>query len=231
MKVEIWSDVVCPFCYIGKRKFEMALDGFGAKDKVEIEWKSFQLDPEMDNSEGLNVHEYLGKRKGGTTADGKRMNDGMAAIAAEVGLQYNFDIAIINNTLAAHRLLHWAKEGGKQNELKERIFKAYYTEGKDTADYDTLVALATEIGLDGEEARTVLEENKYETEVLQDQQQAYQVGVQGVPFYVFNNKYAVSGAQSPEVFKQVLQKVWEEEAPALIADNGEGFCDIDGNCQ
>ena len=109
MKVEIWSDIVCPFCYIGKRKFEMALEKFAAKDKVEIEWKSFQLDPEMDNREGLNVHEYLGKRKGGTTADGKRMNDGMAAIAKEVGLEYNFDKAIINNTMAAHRSVAFCK--------------------------------------------------------------------------------------------------------------------------
>lgn len=230
MKIEIWSDVVCPFCYIGKRKLETALSGFVAKDKVEIEWKSFQLDPEMDNSAGLNVHQYLGKRKGGTPADGKRMNDGMTAIAAQVGLEFNFDKAIINNTMAAHRLLHWAKEGGKQGELKERIFKAYYTEGKDTASYDTLVDLATEVGLDGEEARKVLEENRYEADVLHDQQLAYQMRVQGVPFYVFNSKYGVSGAQSPEVFAQVLEKVWEEDKPALLAEGGEGFCDIDGNC-
>lgn len=230
MKVEIWSDVVCPFCYIGKRKFEMALDNFGAKDKVEIEWKSFQLDPEMNNSAGLNVHEYLGKRKGGTPADGKRMNDGMTAIAAEVGLQYNFDKAIINNTMAAHRMLHWAKNEGAQNDLKERIFKAYYTEGLDTADYTTLVQLATEVGLNGAEARKVLEENRYEEEVKADQHHAYQIGVQGVPFYVFNNKYAVSGAQSPDVFKQVFEKVWEEEKPALVIEGGEGYCDINGNC-
>ncbi len=123
------------------------LKNFAAKDNVEIEWKSFQLDPEMDNSEGLNVHEYLGKRKGGTPADGKRMNDQMSAIAKEVGLQYNFDNAIINNTMPAHRLLHWAKEMGLQNQLKERIFKAYYTEGQDTGNYETLVQLATEVGL------------------------------------------------------------------------------------
>lgn len=230
MKVEIWSDIVCPFCYIGKRKFELALGGFAAKDKVEIEWKSFQLDPEMDNSQGLNVHEYLGKRKGGTPADGKRMNDQMSAIASEVGLQYDFDKAIINNTMAAHRLLHWAKESGAQNELKERLFKAYYTEGRDTADYDTLAQLAAEVGLDSKEARAVLEENRYEDEVRQDQYDAFQIGVQGVPFFVFNNKYAVSGAQSPEVFAQVLEKVWEEEKPALIGIPNEGVCDIDGNC-
>ena len=230
MKVEIWSDIVCPFCYIGKRKFETALADFAGKDKVEIEWKSFQLDPEMDNKEGLNVHEYLGKRKGGTPADGKRMNDSMTAAAAEVGLQYDFDNGIINNTINAHRLLHWAKEEGLQNELKERIFKAYYTEGIDTADIAELVRLAKETGLDPVQARKVLEENLYVKEVLQDQQEAAELGVQGVPFYVFNRKYAVSGAQPSEVFAQVLNKVLKEEQPALIIEQGEGSCDINGNC-
>ena len=230
MKVEIWSDIVCPFCYIGKRKFETALADFAGKDKVEIEWKSFQLDPEMDNKEGLNVHEYLGTRKGGTAADGKRMNDSMTAAAAEVGLQYDFDNGIINNTINAHRLLHWAKEKGLQNELKERIFKAYYTEGIDTADIAELVRLAKETGLDSVEARKVLDENLYVKEVLQDQQEAAELGVQGVPFYVFNRKYAVSGAQPSEVFTQVLNKVLLEEQPALIIEQGEGYCDINGNC-
>ena len=230
MKVEIWSDIVCPFCYIGKRKFETALADFAGKDKVEIEWKSFQLDPEMDNKEGLNVHEYLGKRKGGTAADGKRMNDSMTAAAAEVGLQYDFDNGIINNTINAHRLLHWAKEKGLQNELKERIFKAYYTEGIDTADIAELVRLAKETGLDPVQARKVLEENLYVKEVLQDQQEAAELGVQGVPFYVFNRKYAVSGAQPSEVFTQVLNKVLLEEQPALIIERSKGSCDINGNC-
>lgn len=230
MKVQIWSDVVCPFCYIGKRKFEKALEGFAAKDKVEIEWKSFQLDPEMDNKAGLNVHEYLGKRKGGTTADGKRMNDQMAAIAKEVGLEFNFDKGIINNTITAHQLLHFAKTKGVQDQMKERVFKAYYTDGKDVSNIDTLVQLAAEVGLDEAETRKVLEENIFAKEVLADQEQAYQIGVQGVPFYVFNNKYAVSGAQPPETFAQVLEKVWEEEKPALVVEQGEGFCTIDGEC-
>ncbi len=230
MKVEIWSDIVCPFCYIGKRKFEMALNNFGAKDKVEIEWKSFQLDPDLAVEEGQSVHEYLGRRKGGTTADGKRMNDGMAAIAKEVGLTYDFDKAIISNTLSAHRLLHFAKAHQLQNELKERLFKAYYTEGRNVGDTDTLVQLATEVGLDAGEARQVLESGAYEEDVRKDQYYARQVGVQGVPFYVFNDKYAVSGAQPPEVFAQVLDQVWQEEKPLLVATADDGFCDINGNC-
>ena len=145
-------------------------------------------------------------------------------------MEYDFDKAIINNTFDAHRLLHLAKEKGLQNELKERLFRAYYTEGKDTADTDTLVQLAGEVGLDEAEARKVLEQHLYEQEVSTDQYQAFQIGVQGVPFFVFNNKYAVSGAQSPEIFAQVLNKVWAEEKPALIVEQGEGFCDINGNC-
>ncbi|MBB1285343.1 DsbA family oxidoreductase [Flavisolibacter sp. BT320] len=230
MKVEIWSDVVCPFCYIGKRRFEKALEGFAGREQVEIAWKSFQLDPELNNQEGLSVHAYLGKRKGGTEADGKRMNDQMTAMAQTVGLQYDFDKAILNNTQKAHQLLHFAKKAGLQNEMKERLFKAYYTEGKDVADIDTLAALAAEVGLPADEAQTALAEEQYAAEVKHDQEEAYHIGVQGVPFFVFNRKYAVSGAQSPETFAQVLQQVWEEEKAAVVATGGEGFCDINGNC-
>lgn len=230
MKVEIWSDVVCPFCYIGKRRFEKALEGFTGKEQVTIEWKSFQLDPELDNREGLSVHAYLGKRKGGTEADGRHMNEQMAAMAKTVGLDYDFDKAILNNTQKAHQLLHFAKSNGLQNEMKERLFKAYYTEGKDVANPDTLAALAAEVGLPAEEARTALTEERFAAEVQHDQEEAYGIGVQGVPFFVFNRKYAVSGAQSPETFAQVLQQVWEEEKPAVIATGSEGVCDINGNC-
>lgn len=230
MKIQIWSDIVCPFCYIGKRKLELALEQFPEKNEVEIEWKSFQLDPELANREGLSVHAYLGKRKGGTAADGKRMNDQMSAIAKEVGLEYDFDKAIIDNTLSAHRLLHFAKTKGVQNEMKERLFHAYYSEGKDLADHQTLSGLAAELGLDAEEVQTMLKDGRFEAEVRNDQQLAYAIGVQGVPFFVFNNKYAVSGAQSPEVFRQVLEQVWEEERPPLIVEGGAGSCDINGNC-
>jgi predicted DsbA family dithiol-disulfide isomerase len=231
MKVEIWSDIVCPFCYIGKRKFEKALNGFDAKDKVEIIWRSFQLDPDMEYVPGQSVHEYLGKRKGGTTAEGKQMNDSMAGIAKEVGLEYNFDKAIINNTLDAHRLLHFAKEKGVQNEMKERMFKAYYTEGKNIGDLQTLVQLGAEVGLAADEVTPLLQAKTYTEEVRQDQYAAEQAGARGVPFFVFNDKYAVSGAQPSDVFKQVLEKVWEEEKPASLDELPEGsICSADGIC-
>jgi predicted DsbA family dithiol-disulfide isomerase len=230
MKVEIWSDIVCPFCYIGKRKFEKALESFDAKDKVEIVWRSFQLDPEMEYVPNQSVHEYLGKRKGATAKEGKQMNDSMAAIAKEVGLEYNFDKAIINNTFDAHRLLHLAKTKGLQNEMKERLFKAYYTEGRNIGDLSTLVQLGEEVGLSADEIKNTLQSDAYANEVELDQYEAQQVGVRGVPFFVFNNKYAVSGAQPTNVFTQVLQQVWEEEKPVVLATEGEGFCTVDGVC-
>ena len=230
MKVEIWSDIVCPFCYIGKRKFEKAVEGFEGRDKVEIVWRSFQLDPEMKYVPGQSVHEYLGKRKGTSAAEGKKMNDMMAGIAREVGLEYNFDKAVINNTLNAHRLLHLAKEKCLQNETKERLFAAYYTEGKNIGDIDTLVQLGEEVGLNGAEIKQTLESEAFVKEVQFDQHEAQQIGARGVPFFVINDKYAVSGAQPTELFSEVHHKVWEEEKPALISREGEDFCTIDGVC-
>ncbi len=230
MKVEIWSDIVCPFCYIGKRKFEMALENFEGKEQVEIEWKSFQLDPDMVVVPGQTVHEYLGKRKGTTALEGKNMNDGMTAIAKQVGLDYDFDKAVSFNTMDAHRLLHLGKKLGVQNQLKERLFKAYYTEGKNLGQTETLIQLAKEVGIDPADSGRVLECDEYRTEVLRDQYTSQQVGVQGVPFYVFNDKYAVSGAQAPELFAQVLEKVWGEEKPVLVSEDGVGFCTPEGEC-
>ncbi len=158
------------------------------------------------------------------------MNDYMSGIAKEVGLEYNFDKAIIHNTLNAHRLLHLAKKHGVQNELKERLFEAYYTKGEDTGNVQTLVEIGRSVGLDESEIGEVFSTDAYTSEVKLDQQLAEQVGAQGVPFYVFNNKYAVSGAQPTEVFSRVLDKVWEEEKPVLETVATSGVCTPDGNC-
>ncbi|WP_048921821.1 DsbA family oxidoreductase [Rufibacter radiotolerans] len=211
MKVEIWSDVVCPFCYIGKRRFEKALENFQGKEEVEVIWRSFQLDPDLKPVPGQTLHEYLGKRKGTTAAEGKKMNDYMTGIAKEVGLAYDLDNAVINNTFLAHRLLHHAKKQGLQDAMKERLFAAYYTQGKDVGDLETLVQLGEEVGLDGAGIREALQSEAYAQEVRQDMQEAQQIGVQGVPFFVFNSKYAVSGAQPSELFQEVLEKVSTEE--------------------
>jgi predicted DsbA family dithiol-disulfide isomerase len=230
MKVEIWSDVVCPFCYIGKRKFENALKEFEQKDNVEIVWRSFQLDPDLEPVPGQSVHQYLANRKGVTLEKGKEMNAYMSNVAKEVGLEYNFDKAIINNTLNAHRLLHLAHKHGVQNEAKETLFAAYYTQGKDVGDTETLVAIGESVGLNADEVRTMLQSDTYIKEVQLDQYRAQQVGAQGVPFFVFNNKYAVSGAQPTDVFAQVLNKVWEEEKPVVEETLTGGFCTPDGVC-
>ena len=230
MKVEIWSDLVCPFCYIGKRRFEQALEKFANKENVEIVWKSFQLDPDMQPIPGESVHQYLAKRKGVSVEKAKEMGNYMSNMAKEVGLDYNFDIAVINNTLAPHRLLHLAKNYGVQNEAKEKLFAAYYTEGKDIAATEVLVETGTSLGIPADEIQQMLQSDLYVDEVRQDQYRAQQIGIQGVPFFVFNNKYAVSGAQPVDVFTQVLDTVWEEEKPLVEIAAADGFCTTDGIC-
>ena len=229
MKVEIWSDIVCPFCYIGKRKFENALNSFDQKDKVEIVWRSFQLDADLKQIKGQSVDEYLGIRKGTTTEKGKEMNAYMAGVAKEVGLDYNFDIAIINNTMNAHRLSHLAAKHGIQNTIEEALFDAYYTKGKDIGDVETLTEIGVSAGLNKVDIDTLFASDEYTEAVRMDQVEAGQIGVQGVPFFVFNNKYAVSGAQSTDVFKEILAKAWEDEKP-VITEMPDGFCSIDGVC-
>jgi predicted DsbA family dithiol-disulfide isomerase len=233
MKVEIWSDVVCPFCYIGKRKFERALGEFAHRDDVQIEWKSFQLTPDFVPTPGESIHLSLAKKKGVPEAEGRRMNDYMTQAAKEVGLNYQFDSAIPANTFQAHQLIHFAAHQGRQGDMKERLFAAYYLEGRDLNELDTLLNLTAEIGLDADAARQALEAGTYANEVRRDEYEAQQIGVRGVPFFVFEDKYAVSGAQPSEVFAEVLDKVWEESHPAkpqptMLADGpacGPEGCD------
>ncbi len=218
MKVEIWSDVMCPFCYIGKRKFERALEKFSAKEHVEIEWKSFQLNPDMKTDPTKNVNQFLAEHKGIPFSRAKQMNDRVTAMAQEVGLQYDFDKAIVANSFDAHRLSHFAKSHGKQDAMEERLFKAYFTEGKNTADHETLIGIAVEVGLNGDEVRAVLSGTEYTEAVNNDIDQAHRIGVHGVPFFVFNNTYAVSGAQPAEVFLQVLEKIYDEQRSSELTD-------------
>ncbi|MFA5835127.1 MAG: DsbA family oxidoreductase [Bacteroidota bacterium] len=209
MKVEIWSDVMCPFCYIGKRRFEQALQQFPDKEHVEIEWKSFQLNPDMVTDPDKNINQFLAEHKGISIAQAKQMNDRVTDMARDVGLHYDFDNAIAANSFDAHRLSHFAKKQGKQDAIEERLFKAYFTEGKNTADHETLIQLAEEAGLNPDETRMMLAGNEFADAVNNDIYQAHQVGARGVPFFVFDNKYAVSGAQPVEVFLQVLNKIVE----------------------
>ncbi|OLN23013.1 disulfide bond formation protein DsbA [Domibacillus antri] len=209
MKVEIWSDFACPFCYIGKRRFEQAVQQF--EGKVDIEFRSFELDPNAPKKADQDVHDMLAGKYGMTREQAKAMNSQLTGQAKETGLDYQMDTLILANTHDAHRLSHFAKEKGKMTAFTERVLKAYFTESKHIADFETLAQLAEEAGLLKEEALNVLESGRYSEQVRADQEEARQVGVQGVPFFVFNEKYAVSGAQSVESFLQVLQKVASEE--------------------
>lgn len=226
---------MCPFCYIGKRKFETALSQFDNKESIEIVWKSFQLNPDQETNPDKSITEYLAEVKGWTLGYAKQMNDYVTNMASEVGLQYDFDKAVIANSFDAHRLVQLAKKHGKGDDMEERLFKAYFTEGLNTADHETLLRLGTDIGLDAEEVKQVLESDQFRKEVKADINEARQVGVTGVPFFVFNQKYAVSGAQAPETFLGALKKSfgeWNEVHPAAEPVTIEGaVCTPDGNCE
>lgn len=234
MKVEIWSDVMCPFCYIGKRRFEDALQQFGRRDEIKVEWKSFQLNPHMQTDPNVNINQYLAEAKGWTLDHAKNMNDYVTNMAAEAGLTYNFDKAIVANSFNAHRLSHLAKKHGLGEAAEEALFKAYFTDGKNTDDKETLVELGVSIGLNADEIRQTVDGDAFADEVRHDIAEAQYLGIQGVPFFVMNNKYGVSGAQAVPVFTQTLEKSfteWQQEnnKPKLTIIDGES-CTPDGDC-
>ncbi len=210
MKVDIWSDVMCPFCYIGKRQFEKALSHFPYKDSVEIVWHSFQLDPEMKSDGSKDVYTYLAERKGQTRDWSVKMHENVVNMAKNEGLHYRFDIAKVANSFDAHRLGHFAKSKNKGNEMEEALFKAYFTEGAMISDHHTLAKLASTIGLDSNEVLKMLATDQFTKEVHADIDTAEKIGVSGVPFFVFDNKYAVSGAQGSETFSKALNHLYQE---------------------
>jgi predicted DsbA family dithiol-disulfide isomerase len=231
MKVEVWSDVMCPFCYIGKRKFEHALQQFDNKDKVEIVWKSFQLDPDLKTQAGKNTHQYLAERKGWTLEYAKQVSQQVTTMAKDVGLNYDFDKAVVANSFNAHRVSHLASQHQLGDAMEEALFKAYFTEGKNIDDKNTLIELGTAIGLKANDIEEVLNSDQYAGEVKRDIAEAEQVGVRGVPFFVIDRKYAVSGAQPSDVFLSALNKAWDESGPQNSSSSSDGAsCDIDGNC-
>lgn len=207
MKIEIWSDIMCPFCYIGKRHLEAALNQF-PDESFEIEWKSFQLDPTIVPQPGKNVYEYLAERKGMSVEESKQMHAGVVARAAEVGLDYRFDKAVISNSFDAHRIIQLAKTKGLGDSMEEIFFKAYFTDGRDLNNKETLMELCVEVGLNALDVKEVLEdETRFANAVRNDISEAQQIGVRGVPFFVFDRKYAISGAQPIEHFEQTIQEV------------------------
>lgn len=235
MKIEIWSDVMCPFCYIGKRKFEAALEKFENKQDISIERKSFQLMPDLKTDPNRKSDEFLSEEKGIPLEHARAMNGHASQMASDAGLTFNFEKAIPANTFNAHRLIHFAKSQGRQDLAEEMLFKAYFTDGLNIDDIETLVKLGTTIGLDAESVRTMLQNGTFANDVRQDIYESQQLGVRGVPFFVFDRKYAVSGAQASEVFQQVIEKSfteWRQEnpAPKLNFASEGGVCTPDGIC-
>lgn len=210
MKVEIWSDVVCPFCYIGKRKFEAALAQFANADEVELVWHSFLLDPDLKSDGKTSPYEYLAERKGMSVEQSKQMHQQVTGMAKEVGLDYHFENAIVANSIDAHRLLQLAKQHGFGDAAKEQLFKAYFIDGKNIGSHETLQAIGESIGLDAATVADVLASNAYLAEVQADVAEAQRIGVRGVPFFVFDRKYAISGAQPAEAFLGALQTSFAE---------------------
>jgi predicted DsbA family dithiol-disulfide isomerase len=215
LTVEIWSDIVCPWCYIGKRRFEAALAQFAHGDEVEVRFRSFELDPGAPVMPEGSGAERLAAKYGIPVAEAEAMQARVTETAAADGLEYQLDRARGGNTFDAHRLLHLAAAQGVQADAKERLMRAYFSEGEPISDPETLVRLAAEAGVDADAAREVLAGDRYAAEVRDDEQLAAQLGIRGVPFFVLDRRYGVSGAQPPEALLQALEQAWDEaERPA-----------------
>jgi predicted DsbA family dithiol-disulfide isomerase len=233
ISVEIWSDVICPFCYIGKRHFEEALKAKDLDEEVEITWRSFELAPDAETNPDKSIYEVLSERKGWSSEQTKMMHEQVSEKARQAGLNYDFDSVIPANSFNAHRILHAAKSHGSdvQDDVKEHLLRAYFTEGKNIDDASILKEIGTEHGLSESEVSTALESEEIKSAVEEDISLARQIGIQGVPFFVFNRTYAVSGAQPVEAFKEVLGKIQVENVMKPASANEGDSCAVDDpNC-
>ena len=229
MRVEIWSDVVCPWCYIGKRRFEAALAAFPHRDEVEVVWRAFELDSGAPQERDGDYAVMLSKKYGFPVEQGQQMIDTMTAAAAKDGLDVHFEIARVGNTFDAHRLLQLATERGVQDAVKERLLRASFTEGEPIGDHDALVRLVAEAGLETGEARDVLTSDRFAEQVRADEEQARAYGISAVPYFVVDGKYGVAGAQPSEVLGELLATAWADSQPRLVTTNGAALgCDGDG---
>lgn len=235
MKIEIWSDIMCPFCYIGKRNFELAMQDFKGKNHVEIEWKSFQLDPTLPDVAVDSQAEYLEKRKGMSAEQVEGMLQHITQSAKAVGLDYQLDKAIMVNSFKAHRLIQKAKEKNAGDKAEEVFFQAFFIDSKNIADLEVLSQLGKEIGLSQAEIDEALSDDRFAYLVNQDIQEAQNLGVNGVPFFVIDRKYGISGAQPPQAFTQTIEKAfaeWREKNPETKLEISTGEqCSIDGKCE
>ncbi|WP_025719311.1 DsbA family oxidoreductase [Paenibacillus sp. 1-18] len=230
MNIEVWSDFMCPFCYIGKRRLEQVLQQFPHRDEVKLTFKSFELNPDAVRDSGKTINEELSAKYGVSLQEAQAMNDRMNENARSAGLEYNIHAMVPTNSLDAHRLTHWAQTQGKMLELSERLFQAVFIEGQHTGDQEVLTTLAAEVGLDQNEAAVILNSDRFTNEVRADEAEGAELGVRGVPFFVFDRKFAVSGAQSDEVFHDALQKAWAERSPFTMVSAGSSENDAGGVC-
>ena len=222
MKVEIWSDVVCPWCYVGKRRFEQALRGFAHRAEVEVVWRSFELDPAAPASRDGSYAERLAEKYGTSVPEAQQMIESMTAAAAAEGLDFHFELARPGNTFDAHRLLHLAAERGVQDGVKERLLRATFTEGEPISDHQTLLRLVAEAGLDADQAAAVLVGDAFTQAVRADEREARSLGINGVPYFVIDRRYAVSGAQPAELLLQALEQAWADHTPLSLGSGPAG---------
>lgn len=233
MKVDIWSDIRCPFCYVGKKNFEKALDQFPEKENIEVTWHSFQLDPDMKTQSEKSSLEYFSERKGVSEEQAKGMYEHVYKAGKDAGIEFNFDHQKVANSYRGHLLLQLAASKNLANEAEEALFKAQLIEGKNIDDEATLIEIGKSISLNEEDIKNALVSDEFAAQVSKDMMLAQQMRISGVPFFVINDKYGVSGAQPSPVFSEVLEKSWEEfsagDQGLKIIHSGES-CDVDGNC-
>jgi len=227
--VEIWSDIACPWCYIGKRRFEAALAQFDHRDDVRVTWRSFELDPSAPHEREGDNATRLAEKYGITVDRAKEMGRTVTDAAAGEGLDFHLETQRSGTTFDGHRVIHLAAEHGLQDAMKERLLHAYFTEGQLMSDHDTLVRLAVEVGLDEDEVRQMLASDRFADEVRGDERMAGQFGISAVPTFVVDRAIGASGAHPPEALLQLLHQGWERRAPVSVIAGGES-CDVDGNC-
>ena len=228
MHVEIWSDIACPWCYVGKRRFEAALASYEHRDEVSVTWRSFELDPHAPAERAVDQATHLAEKYGMSREEALAMNARMTENAAREGLQFHFDIARGGNTFDAHRLVHLAAAQGAQDAMEERLMRAYLTEGELISDPDTLVRLGVEVGLPEDEVRELVAGDRFAAEVREDERTAAQLGIHAVPFFVVDRAIGASGAHPPQQLVELLRQARAQNPPMPVVAAAQ-TCDVDGS--
>lgn len=234
MKVDIWSDIRCPFCYIGKKNFEKALEQFPEKNNIELTWRSFQLDPDLKTQPEKDSLQYFMDRKGISLNQAEEMYDHVTQVGKNSDIEFKFENQKVANTFRGHLLIKLAQSKNLANEAEEALFIAQFIDGKNVDDEATLIEIGKSLSLNEDEIKAALNSDDFKYAVSKDVSLASQMGINAVPFFVINDKYGVSGAQPADVFQEVLEKSWEEfskgDQGLKIIHSGES-CDIEGNCE